>query len=186
MKRIIKLTSLILMLTLFFSLLVSCAEDEETSEEDNVEVGVNIGERAPTLALELIRGEGKVNPKDYRGKAVVINFWGTWCPPCLAELPDFDRIAAERDDVVIIAIHAVEGMQNAPSYIDEHFPDSKIVFAYDKNMGTYDDMYYSAIGAKTYYPYTVILDKKGVITYTDSGMLSYDTLNNEIDKALAK
>jgi len=46
---------------------------------------------APQFALKNF--EGRVAPlKDYKGKIVVINFWATWCAPCLAEIPEFARL----------------------------------------------------------------------------------------------
>ncbi|MXS79961.1 MULTISPECIES: TlpA family protein disulfide reductase [Nitrosomonas] len=41
---------------------------------------------------------------DYKGKWVLVNFWATWCPPCLKEIPDLSRLSQERNDIVIIGI----------------------------------------------------------------------------------
>ncbi len=41
---------------------------------------------------------------DYRGKWVLVNFWATWCPPCLAEIPDLISLQKDRRDVVVIGI----------------------------------------------------------------------------------
>ena len=41
---------------------------------------------------------------DYRGKWVLVNFWATWCPPCLKEIPDLISLHNERKDVVVIGI----------------------------------------------------------------------------------
>lgn len=41
---------------------------------------------------------------DYRGQWVLVNFWATWCPPCLEEIPDLISIYQERKDVMVIGI----------------------------------------------------------------------------------
>nr|WP_177257225.1 TlpA disulfide reductase family protein [Nitrosovibrio sp. Nv17] len=41
---------------------------------------------------------------DYRGKWVLINFWATWCPPCLKEIPDLVSLHESRKDVVVIGV----------------------------------------------------------------------------------
>lgn len=40
----------------------------------------------------------------YKGKWVLVNFWATWCPPCLKEIPDLSELSQERNDIVIIGI----------------------------------------------------------------------------------
>ena len=67
------------------------------------EVGVG---PAPEFALEDLAGQ-KVSLADLRGKFVIVNFWATWCEPCIREWPQLDRLAerlADRDDVVILAV----------------------------------------------------------------------------------
>ena len=146
------------------------------------EIGSRVGDLCPSLDLEGLGGE-TVNIEDYRGKIVVINIWGTWCPPCRAELPDFDRVAAEYDgEVVVVAVHSYYNRSQCPSYVNTNFPNSKIVFAYD----TSADEYHSLVGGTVYYPRTVILDKNGVITYGDDGAVSYEFLVSEIAKAKSK
>lgn len=41
---------------------------------------------------------------DYHGKWVLINFWATWCPPCLEEIPDLIALYESRDDVMVIGV----------------------------------------------------------------------------------
>lgn len=48
------------------------------------------GRRAPNFLLHDLSGK-PVSLKDYRGKPVVLNFWATWCPPCLQEMPWFEE-----------------------------------------------------------------------------------------------
>lgn len=48
---------------------------------------------------------GKIHTlSEYRGKWVLINFWATWCPPCLEEIPDLISIHESREDVMVIGI----------------------------------------------------------------------------------
>jgi thiol-disulfide isomerase/thioredoxin len=41
---------------------------------------------------------------DYKGKWVLVNFWATWCPPCLKEIPDLAALFRERKDIMIIGV----------------------------------------------------------------------------------
>jgi thiol-disulfide isomerase/thioredoxin len=186
-KNTTKLTALLLALLLSLSLLISCEKEggSAPSGEDkpNVSYGSDIGDTATPYSLDPVKGNEKVNIKDYRGKIVVLNFWGTWCPPCRNELPDFDRVASENNDVVIIAVHSHNGRENAAGYVFENFPDSKIIFAYDKPRIDKTDFYYDLLGGEKYYPYTVILDADGVITFKREGAMSYEQLTNAINSA---
>ncbi|MEZ4451178.1 MAG: TlpA disulfide reductase family protein [Nannocystaceae bacterium] len=63
---------------------------------------------APPLAAEDLRG-APVNLEQFRGKLVILNFWATWCEPCVAEWPQIDRLAerlaeAGHEDVEVVAV----------------------------------------------------------------------------------
>ena len=48
---------------------------------------------------------GKIHTlADYKGRWVLINFWATWCPPCLEEIPDLIALYESRDDVMVIGV----------------------------------------------------------------------------------
>lgn len=151
--------------------------DEENTEKEPT-VGNQVGNLAPTMDIERLGG-GSVNTEDYRGKVVVINFWGTWCPYCLIELPDFSRVAAEYENVVVIAVHSYDGRNTVADYVSTNFPESDIIFAYD--IAT--EGYYFSLGGTGGYPRTLVLNAEGVITYARAGMIDYDYLASLVESA---
>ncbi len=148
-------------------------------------VGNQIGNLCPGYSLETVDG-GSVDPSR-TGKVTVINFWGTWCTPCVAELPYFDRVARENPDTVsVIAIHSSLSGETAAGYVEKYYPDSPIQFALDYaldgNITT--SGYYTTLGGRGTYPYTVILDKSGMITQIFVSSLHYEELNDAVQATL--
>jgi peroxiredoxin len=58
-----------------------------------------VGRPAPRVELPGLRG-GRVRLADLRGRPVVLNFWASWCPPCAAEMPEFQRVHRRLGDRV--------------------------------------------------------------------------------------
>lgn len=65
-----------------------------------------VGEPAPALRFRLVESDQKKRLSDYRGKVVVLNLWATWCPPCLDELPELNRLQERYgpDGLVVVTI----------------------------------------------------------------------------------
>ena len=69
------------------------------------------GDEAPDFLLTRLDGE-PVRLSDFRGKTIVLNFWASWCPPCRAEMPEFQALWEQRgpsgpDDLVILAVDRI-------------------------------------------------------------------------------
>ena len=142
------------------------------------EVGTDVGDLFGDVILETLDG-GSINTADYRGKIIILNIWATWCPPCRAELPDFNRIATDyKDDAIIIAAHTTSEKHSAPSYVQTNFPDTDIIFAYDTAR---NDAFLAAGGINSI-PQTVIIDQNGVIICVHTGMMSYTSLAQIIEE----
>ena len=60
-------------------------------------------ETAIDFQLDLLTGE-ELQLSDLRGKVVVLNFWGSWCPPCRAEMPSFESIYREYKDKGVVFV----------------------------------------------------------------------------------
>lgn len=57
----------------------------------------------PTLAVDTV-DHGRFDLTENRGQWVVVNFWATWCAPCLKEIPDLNALDAKREDLVVIGL----------------------------------------------------------------------------------
>lgn len=148
------------------------------------EVGSEVGDSCYSYELQCIGASGildsRINPST-TGRITVINFWGTWCGPCVKELPYFDQIATDYAQTVdVIAIHTATVADTAPAFIAQYYSDSNIHFAVDDGEGFYG-VYYTALGGRDTYPYTVILDQNGVIANIFVSALEYEDLQNAIE-----
>jgi len=148
------------------------------------ELGNEPGNLLPSGNLNIVNADGvteeTIDPTA-TGKITVINFWGTWCGPCVAELPYFDRIASTyADDVTVIAIHTDHGVGKAPAFIEENYPNSSIIFAKDDANSTY----YRALGGLDNYPHTVIIDENGIVLAKFLKSLEYEDLQKVVERAL--
>ena len=159
------------------------------------EQGCEVGDLCYGAELELIENNGistdTIDPTK-TGEVTVINFWGTWCTPCVAELPYFDQIASEyADSVTVVAVHThmlsdgqPEGY-NSYDYISQYYPDSQLIFARDYVAeGSTLEEYYTTLGGRGTYPYTVVLDEEGIITQIFVSSLTYEELKTAVDATL--
>ena len=156
-------------------------------------VGTEVGDLCPDFTVQVYDNatgeltEQTYSPETSRGKVTVINFWGTWCDPCKAELPYFDQVASEDPDIVIVTVHSILDAPTAPEYISTNYPNSNMLFTQD-SMQTVDGAEYDVftlLGGRNSYPRTLILDSEGVITFAFTGSIHYEELVAEIANAKA-
>ncbi len=74
------------------------------------------GDIAPDFTLEDTKGN-RISLSNLRGKVVMVNFWATWCPPCIEEMPSMERLheAMADDDFVLLAINTETNGRSAVS-----------------------------------------------------------------------
>ena len=149
--------------------------------------GNQVGDLCYGYDLEIVTGEGvtgeTIDPTT-TGKITIINFWGTWCTPCVNELPYFDQIATNyADAVTVIAIHTNMVSETEPAYLAEHYPESNIIFARDYIVDGMEG-YYTTLGGRGTYPYTVVLDENGTIVKIFWEALHYEDLQAVVEKEL--
>ena len=126
--------------------------------------------------------DGKpANSENWRGKVLVLNFWASWCPPCVEEMPALDRIAQEyaSKNVLIVGIGI-----DSPSKIREFLQKTPV--SYPIVLGGLEGSNLSKQMGNTQgaLPYTVVINSKGKSIYTKLGKISEEELKKAINSAL--
>jgi thiol-disulfide isomerase/thioredoxin len=115
------------------------------------------GGEAPALALPRIGADGAlgepVTLAASRGRVTVIDFWATWCKPCLAAMPKLDQLARSEPDVAVIAVNLDDPIA-ARALFDQRRYQMALVA---------DDGDVSARYGVSTIPHTVIVDRRGVV-----------------------
>lgn len=162
--------------------------DDQGNEVTLPPYGTKVGNLCYGTELPIVNGAGATGETldpTKTGKLTIVNFWGTWCGPCVDELPYFHQIADEyADSVTVIAIHSAMASNTAPSFIAEEYPETKMLFSWDSATQCETMSYYDAIGGTGGYPVTVILDENGVILASIQKSVHYEDLKEIIDANL--
>ena len=135
-------------------------------------------ESAPELSFSLTDTKGMIfTEKNTRGKYLIINFWATWCTPCLKEIPAFVKFYEEISDHVEILGLDFEpvDLEIINDYVERFSINYPIVLYNEDN-----DSEYSNFGEIVGMPTTQIYSPEGELLHTFMGEITIDDLNEFI------
>jgi len=114
--------------------------------------------------------EEKVKLSDYRGKVVLLNFWATWCPPCIREMPSMERLHQQVNakDFKVIAVNQMEDADDVFAFTGQLELDPTFEILFDTASKVSQD--YAVRGLPT----TYLIDKQGKIRYRAVGGREFD------------
>ncbi len=109
--------------------------------------------------------EEKVKLSKYRGKVVLLNFWATWCPPCIREMPSMERLHQQVDaeDFKVLAVNQMEDADQVFAFTGQLDVDPTFEILFDSTSEV--SQAYAVRGLPT----TYLIDKKGNIRYRAVG-----------------
>ncbi len=137
---------------------------------------IAVGQAIPAFQLSAVGGE-EVSSQSYLGRPMVLNFWATWCRPCVKEIPTLKTIHRDSAaNVVSIAIDE-QGASIVRPFVEKHGIDYPVLIADTEFFQRYNG---------TGIPYTLILDASLRIVKIHRGYVSLRSIERDLRRAVAE
>ncbi len=169
----------------FCALLVvaGCGGEKDSGTADKAMAatgGFGIGKLAPDFTLKDVAGKA-VSLSDYRGKAVIVDFWATWCPPCRASMPHLQDLSEEyADKLVVLAV----SLDQNPAAVVPAFVD-KMGLTFTVLADPRGPEVAAAYGNVQSIPTTYLIDPQGTVVKAWVGLNAKETYEKEVKQVLA-
>lgn len=143
---------------------------------------VEIGAPAPGINRPLLSGTANVDLQQLRGKVVMVDFWASWCAPCLKSLPLYESLRQEfaREDFEIVAVSVDEAAEDAQRFLGKHPVSFPVAFD--------DGGSIAAAWSPPAMPTSYLIDRDGIVRGRHLGFQpkDIDALRAEIDHMIGE
>ncbi|MBI2134708.1 TlpA family protein disulfide reductase [Candidatus Woesearchaeota archaeon] len=151
------------------------SETTDGELQNNENTGLGIGNLAPDFVLKDLEGNDFQLSSFRNKKAVVVNFWATWCPPCREEMPAFEEIFQENmDNLVILGVNLQESREAIKGFLEDIPVTYPLLLDPNKEVKELYNVFTQ--------PVTYFIDKDGIIVDKKFGPLT----EKEIKEKFAK
>ncbi len=130
---------------------------------------------APDFSLDPLDGGEAITLSELRGKTVVIDFWATWCPPCVFQVPELNAFWEAHPDIRVYGISIdIEGSEKVAEWVDEQKVRYPILLG-DEELARN----YGAVG----FPTLVVIRPDGNIDSRHVGLIEKDDLEAAVKRS---
>jgi cytochrome c biogenesis protein CcmG/thiol:disulfide interchange protein DsbE len=133
-----------------------------------------IAETAPDFTVH--NGSQTIRLSQFRGKIVILNFWATWCAPCIDELPSLQELQKQRPDIQVLAVSIDDDPAAYAAFLKQY--DINLLAVRDGSQGA--NLKFGSVRV----PETFVIDRSGVVRRKFIGAQQWT--NPEITGYLAK
>ena len=139
-----------------------------------------LGRQRPEFSLPDLDGRLR-SISEWDGKIIALNFWATWCPPCLKEIPEFVLLQTKYQAAGLQFIGvALQKPDEVRQFVAEHGMNYPVLTG-ELEVIKLAEAYGNDIGAL---PYTVIIDRNGQVAHVKPGVLPTEEAENIINRLL--
>ncbi len=138
------------------------------------------GTDAPQVTFQMLDG-GVQRLEALKGQVVLVNFWASWCPPCRAEMPGFQKVydAKRAAGFTVVGVSLDEGSrEKVTQFLRDH------AIGYPVALGS--EQAVAAFGGVSSLPTSFLIDRRGRVRYVVRGMVLGVTLDAAVDRLLAE
>lgn len=156
----------------------NAGQNAQNAASSSAASGAVKGRPAPDAPLTMLDGSTS-NISDFQGKVTIVSFWATWCPYCIKEMPDLQKVRENYPDVNVVLVNCGEEESLVSDFVQQQGYD--FVWALDPNFEAQRAYPTSGI------PYTVVIDAEGTVSeiFAGSGRDMYSKFEEAVQKATA-
>ena len=136
---------------------------------ENRGYALQAGSSAPDFRLPTLKGE-QTELASFRGKVVVLNFWATWCPPCVAEMPSLERLhrALGPEGLAVVTVSTDEDREALEEFVTRYGLTLPVLLDPGGQVA-------SGSYRTTGYPETFVIDREGSLVSHTLGPAEWDS-----------
>lgn len=170
--KIMLIITLVSILTMGFAV-TGCSSNSAPSTQ-----GAEVGNLAPDFQLDNLEGES-VSLSDFRGKPVMLNFWATWCSPCVREMPDIQTVYEEQsaEGLVILLVNMGGTSSQVKEFLQSHNLSLPVLLDTTQAIAQKYNIHYI--------PTTFFIDEEGIIQAVKVGAFpNKEAIESDLNKII--